>query len=235
MIGASQTLAERVYDVVRDRIIAKALPPRSYVREEELATCMGVSRTPVREALSRLASEGFLERITHRGFRVPERSIEELAQTYVVLQSLELLASELAFPRITSADLARLEAANAAFAAAVHANDVTTAVDLNDHFHHILSELSGNPVLSRMLADLRGQVHRLEVIDFSSVMRSSNGDSEGTISGDTWVGQHADFIDALREREHDRAMEIMRGNRSFFLARKVAQHGSLNEPDQGAK
>ncbi|MEP7347950.1 MAG: GntR family transcriptional regulator, partial [Gemmatimonadaceae bacterium] len=170
VIGASETLAERAYQIIRDRILANALAPQTYVREEELATAMGVSRTPVREALSRLASEGFLERLPHRGFRVAERSIDELADVFTVLQALELLASELAFPRIQPADLERLEEANAGFAAAIEANDVATAVDLNDHFHHTLAEMSGNPVLSRLLDDLRRQVHRLEVLDFSSVL-----------------------------------------------------------------
>src|SRR6185503_1007776 len=166
VIGSGQTLAARVYEVVRDRILANALAPRTYVREEELATAMGVSRTPVREALNRLASEGFLERLPHRGFRVAERSIEELAHVFTVVQALELLASELAFPRIRPSDLARLEEANAGFAAAVAKNDVATAVDLNDRFHHMLAEMSGNPVLPRLLDDLRRQVHRLEVLDF---------------------------------------------------------------------
>lgn len=89
VIGASETLAERAYQIVRDRILASALSPLTYIREEELATAMGVSRTPVREALSRLASEGFLERLPHRGFRVAERSIDELADVFTVLQALE--------------------------------------------------------------------------------------------------------------------------------------------------
>jgi DNA-binding GntR family transcriptional regulator len=222
VIGSSQTLAERAYQAVRDRILANALTPGTYVREEELALAMGVSRTPVREALSRMATEGFLERLPHRGFRVAERSMDELVHVYTVLQSLELLASELAFPRITPADLARLEEANAGFAGAVAANDVEAAVDLNDRFHHILAERSGNPVLSRLLEDLRSQVHRLEVLDFSTVLLGA-GTEDDLISRDTWVEQHAAFIDALRRRDHDRALEIMRDNRSFVFQKKMDQ------------
>jgi DNA-binding GntR family transcriptional regulator len=222
VIGSVQTLAQRVYEVVRDRILGNALTPRAYVREEELASAMGVSRTPVREALNRLATEGFLERLPHRGFRVAERSIEELADVFTVLQALELLASELAFPRITPTDLARFEEANAGFAAAIAANDVATAVDLNDRFHHLLAEMSGNPVLSRLLDDLRRQVHRLEVLDFSSVLEPADGD-ETTIARDAWVQQHAEFIAALRGGDHTRALEIMRANRSFVFQKKVDQ------------
>jgi DNA-binding GntR family transcriptional regulator len=208
---------------MRDRILANELTPLAYVREEELATAMQVSRTPIREALNRLASEGFLERMPHRGFRVARRSIEELSHVFVVLQALELVACELAFPNITAADLARLEEANAGFAAAIAANDVSTAVDLNDRFHHIFAEQSGNPVLSRLLDDLRQQVHRLEVLDFSAVLLESGNEDQATISRDTWVKQHAEFIEALRAGDQRRAMEIMRANRSFVFQKKVDQ------------
>jgi DNA-binding GntR family transcriptional regulator len=223
VIGSSRTLAQRVYEVMRDRILANELSPLAYVREEELATAMMVSRTPIREALNRLATEGFLERLPHRGFRVARRSIEELAHVYTVLQSLELLACELAFPHITPADLARLEEANAGFATAIAANDVSTAVDLNDRFHHLFAELSGNPVLSRLLDDLRQQVHRLEVLDFSSVLLGSEDEDQTPISRDTWVKQHAEFIEALRAGDQRHALDIMRANRSFVFHKKVDQ------------
>ena len=223
VIGSTRTLAQRVYEVMRDRILANELTPLAYVREEELASAMAVSRTPIREALNRLASEGFLERLPHRGFRVSRRSIEELAHVYTVLQSLELLACELAFPNITAADLARLEEANAGFAAAIAANDVSTAVDLNDRFHHLFAELSGNPVLSRLLDDLRQQVHRLEVLDFSTVLLESGDEEPTTIARDTWVKQHTEFIDALRTGDQRRALDIMRANRSFVFQKKVDQ------------
>ena len=223
VIGSSRTLAQRVYEAMRDRILANELTPLAYVREEELATAMQVSRTPIREALNRLASEGFLERMPHRGFRVARRSIEELSHVYTVLQALELVACELAFPNITPADLTRLEEANAGFAAAIAANDVPTAVDLNDRFHHLFAEQSGNPVLSRLLDDLRQQVHRLEVLDFSAVLLESDDENQTTISRDTWVKQHANFIEALRAGDQRRAMEIMRANRSFVFQKKVDQ------------
>ena len=221
VIGSTQTLAQRVYEAMRDRILANELTPLAYVREEELAAAMMVSRTPIREALHRLASEGFLERLPHRGFRVARRSIEELAHVYTVLQGLELLACELAFPNITPTDLARLEEANAGFAAAIAANDVPTAVDLNDRFHHLFAELSGNPVLSRLLDDLRQQVHRLEVLDFSAVLLESGDEDEAPIPRDTWVKQHTEFIEALRTGDQRRALEIMRANRSFVFQKKV--------------
>ena len=228
VLGSNETLAEKVYGVVRDRILSSDLGPRTHVREEELAKAMGVSRTPVREALSRLASEGFLERLPHRGFRVPERSIEELVHLYPVVQALELLAGELAIPRITRENLDDLEEANRGFAEAVEANNVATAVDMNDRFHHALAELSGNPVLSRLLDDLRIQVHRLEVLDFSAVLLES-GDGAESVSRDTWVRQHSMLIDALRNGETAKALAVLKENRSLVAQAKVSKALAIQE------
>ena len=227
VLGSQRTLAEKVYQVVRDRILNSDLAaPGVHVREEELANAMGVSRTPVREALSRLATEGFLERLPHRGFRVPERSIEELVHLYPVVQALELLAAELAFPRMQKEDLDQLDEANKSFARAVAENDVETAIEINDRFHHALAELSGNPVLSRLLDDLRSQVHRLEVIDFSAVLLDSGATR---IERDTWVRQHSALIDAVRDGKFDVALAILRENRSVVVNSKMEEARAIQE------
>ena len=68
---STTTLADQVYAVLRDRIVGGEIRPGEFIREQEVSQGLGVSRTPVREALGRLASEGFAERIPHRGFRIP--------------------------------------------------------------------------------------------------------------------------------------------------------------------
>lgn len=233
-LGSGRTLAQAVYEVVRDRILSGELAPRSFVREEELAGAMGVSRTPVREALGRLASEGFLERLPQRGFRVPERSLDDLVHLYPVLQALELLAADLAFPRVGPADLARLAEANAGFARAIETNDVVVAVELNDRFHHLLADLSGNPVLCRLLDDLRSQVRRLEVLDFSAILLGSDSDGEPPVTRDRWVRQHAAIIEALQQGDHTRARELLRENRSFLFEAKVGRVQAMQHAEAAA-
>ena len=82
---AAGTSADIAYAVLKHGIIHGELAPGSRLRADELAKQLGMSRTPVREALGRLASEGFLERIPHRGFRVPEESIADLLELYPIL------------------------------------------------------------------------------------------------------------------------------------------------------
>ncbi|HJO04672.1 MAG TPA: GntR family transcriptional regulator [Acidobacteriota bacterium] len=97
---ATATLTDQVYTVLRDRILAGDVSPGEFIREQEVSDAAGVSRTPVRDALGRLASEGFLERIAHRGFRVPEESITDLLELYPILGTLEVLAGGESFPRL---------------------------------------------------------------------------------------------------------------------------------------
>ena len=234
MLGSGRTLSQAAYEVVRDRILSGELAPLTFVREEELAGAMGISRTPVREALGRLASEGFLERLPQRGFRVPERALDDLVHLYPVLQALELLAADLAFPRIGPADLTRLEEANAGFARAVETNNVVAAVELNDQFHHLLADLSGNPVLCRLLDDLRAQVRRLEVLDFTALLLESDAEGHAAESRDHWVRQHTAIIEALHQRAYTRARKLLRDNRSFLFKAKIGRVHAMQHAEGSA-
>ena len=91
-------LRERIYAVVRERIVRGELGPGAAVRDGEVAEALGASRTPVREALVRLSSEGMLESPVGRGFRVPALDAREVVETHPLLESLEPLALETSPP-----------------------------------------------------------------------------------------------------------------------------------------
>ncbi|MCH8992216.1 MAG: chorismate-binding protein, partial [Acidobacteria bacterium] len=114
----SATLTEQVYEVLRDRILAGGWGAGHFIREQDVSNKLRVSRTPVREALGRLASEGFLERIPHRGFRLPEQTATDRLKRYPILASLEVLAAKYSFPRIGANELEELRSVNRAYAEA---------------------------------------------------------------------------------------------------------------------
>ncbi len=199
------TLTDQVYRVLRDRILAGQVAPGEFVREQEVSDAVGVSRTPVREALGRLASEGFLERIAHRGFRVPEESIGDLLELYPILAALEVLAGQESFPRLDTHDMAELREINATYCAAARAEDYRLGIDLNDQFHHVLSRQSQNERLESMLDGLRETVRRLETWTFTTHPRD-------------WarsVEQHEQIIGAIEAEEYETALEILKANRSM--------------------
>jgi len=199
----ARTLAEQVYRTVRARIIDGGLAPGSFLREKDLES-MGVSRTPIRDALGRLASEGFLERLPHRGFRVPEESAGQLLELYPIVASLELLAGKAALERFTPDDLAGLKEINRRLAESKDQGDVRAIVELNNRFHGLISERSGNHRLSALLDHLRSQLGRLELWYYSHGERTQRS-----------IREHEDLIQAIEQGDRARALEILESNMSL--------------------
>lgn len=210
-LARPETLADQVYRAIRARIVAGQLAPGEFVREKDLES-LGVSRTPIRDALARLASEGFLERLPHRGFRVPEESIAELLELYPVVASLEALAGRLALDRFGAGDVARLERANRELAAARERGDVAALIAANNRFHAVFAERSGNARLRGLLHDLRTQLARLERWYYSHAVRTAES-----------VREHAEIIDAIRRGDRRRALEILERNMALTYRRLVEE------------
>jgi len=202
----SATLADQVYEAVRNRILDGELEPGEFAREQELSDAMGVSRTPVREALGRLASEGFLERIPHRGFRVPSEAVSRVLELYPVVSALELLAGRLAFPSVDQADLAELRKINARLREAMEAEDGQEALELNNRFHALIAERSGNQSLMELLDELRSQIRRLETWYYSYRQHTQQS-----------IREHDSLIEALETGQLERALAIFERNMAGTL------------------
>jgi DNA-binding GntR family transcriptional regulator len=195
------TLADQVYEVVRTRILHGRVAPGEFIREKDLNDATGVSRTPIREALSRLASEGYLERIPHRGYRVPEEPLGDLLELYPVISALDLLAGRLALPRLSTADIAELKQTNADLYKARDAEDVEALIELNNRFHHLFSERSGNRRLNSLLDDLRLQLSRLERWYYSDRQHTEES-----------LRQHAEIIQAIETGDDERVLSVLERN-----------------------
>jgi DNA-binding GntR family transcriptional regulator len=214
------TLADRAYKAIRSRILSGDLPVGQFIREQEISGALGVSRTPVREALGRLASEGFLERIPHRGFRVPADRWDSLLELYPIVSALEVLAGRLALPRLGPGHLRALRRVNDALAAeSLEGGDVRRRIALNSEFHELICQQSGSPRLCDMLTDLRSQLGRLEVWYYSQ---------PGSTSAS--VAEHLAIIEAIEDGDHERALAILEHNMALTW-RKLQSEA---EEDAGA-
>lgn len=205
---AQTTLADQAYKVIRSRILAGDMAVGEFVREQDVSAALGVSRTPVREALGRLSSEGFLERIPHRGFRVPEEPLSTLLELYPIVSALELLAGRMALPQLTDGDVASLKAINRELAASRDDGDVRRRIDLNNRFHHVISERTGSQRLCDLLDDLRSQLSRLEHWYYSQSNRT-----------DESIAQHDELIAAIETGAHERALELLESNMALTYQR----------------
>lgn len=202
------TLADQAYKVIRSRILAGDMALGEFVREQDVSAALGVSRTPVREALGRLSSEGFLERIPHRGFRVPEEPLDTLLELYPIVAALELLAGRLAIPNLVPADIEALKCINRELAESSRDGDVRRRIDLNNRFHHLLCERSGSGRLTDMLDDLRSQVSRLEHWYYSQQNRTEES-----------IAHHDELIRALEEGRTDDALTLLESNMAMTFQR----------------
>ena len=154
--------AETVYRQLRERIISGVYRPGDRLPEVSLSTELAVSRTPVREALRRLESDG-LVRGSGRGVTVAGLSTPELQHAYAVRGALETLTAELAADRqragrLAPAALADLEAQAGRLEEITTAGDLEQAAALNRRFHRGIAELAGNPIAVEILDRLWNQI-----------------------------------------------------------------------------
>ena len=213
-----ETLTDKVYEILRERVISGKISPGEFIREHDVSEKLGVSRTPVRESLARLASEGFLERIPHRGFRLPEETVDDLIEIYPIMTVLEVLGTTEAFDQLDAAAIAELRKINDAYAKAFEAKDVYVGIDKNHEFHAKLSARSGNKRLCRMLEDLRSRVRSLEIWAFSDIEHWQKS-----------IDEHEEILKAVEARRLDRAIEILENNRLGTYREFTNQTGSQEQ------
>ncbi|MFF7948560.1 GntR family transcriptional regulator [Streptomyces griseorubiginosus] len=190
-------LRDRVYGALLELITTRALQPGQHLVESELAGHLGVSRQPVREALQRLNTEGWVDLRPAQGAFVHEPTDAEADQLLTVRTLLEAEAARLAAVHAGSDGVAALEALCAEGEKAVAADDVDAAVALNARFHAKVMELAGNAVL----AELAGQVDRRVRWYYTPIARQRGRQS--------WI-EHRELIAAITDRDEQRATTVMR-------------------------
>jgi DNA-binding GntR family transcriptional regulator len=158
------------YRRLRDAIITGELAPGEKLRDGDLATRLGLSRTPVREALSRLTDAGLVEAKPGVHTRVTTLNRHDVETTLSVLQVLDELAVRTAVPLMTKDDLDQMRAANQEFERGVQALDVDAALTADDHFHGVVFAAARNPVLTRVVELIHPQVHRIVHRKFSTLL-----------------------------------------------------------------
>lgn len=192
-------LRDRVYEALLELITTRALRPGRHLVESELAWHLGVSRQPVREALQRLNTEGWVDLRPAQGAFVHEPTEEEADQLLTVRTLLEAEAARLAAAHADPAGIAALEELCADGERAVETDDVDGAVAANARFHAGIVELAGNTVL----ADLAAQVDRRVRWYYTPVARQRGRQS--------WT-EHRELIAAIAAGDEAKATELMRAH-----------------------
>ncbi|MBX3605814.1 MAG: GntR family transcriptional regulator [Piscinibacter sp.] len=196
---AERALYEQVAERLRQRILAHALAPGSWIDEQALAAEYGISRTPLREALKVLAAEGLVTMKLRRGAYVTEVSERDLSEVFHLLALLESDAASVAAERATVDELRELRAIHAELEANVHDRDRFFAA--NERFHLRLLEIADNRWRIQLVADLR-KVMKLN--RRQSLLR------QGRIEAS--LLEHRRLLAALEKRDAGRAQALMRAH-----------------------
>ena len=218
---ASTTLSDAAYLAVRDQIVAGQISPGEFIRERFVSEALRVSRTPLREAFGRLATEGFLERVPNQGYRVPTTPIQDLLDLYPVVTSLEVLAAGAALQHLTKEDVDTLRQLNRAMLDAIADHDAVGSIRANELFHRQLTARSGNRRLGRLLDDLRAQLSCLEIWSATQPELCTEA-----------VQQHKAIIQAVARRDYATAVRVLEANRMqtyTALTASVAQQRALSQ------
>jgi DNA-binding GntR family transcriptional regulator len=187
------------YEVLRDAIVSLRLEPGERISDVALAAELGVSRTPVREAVLQLAGEGLVEVIPQRGTFVAPISLEAVREAQFLREALELAALREAVDRIGEPELAELDANLAAQRDAAAAADAARFYALDEEFHRRLVEYSGFPGAWRVARRSRAHLDRARVLSLPGreVIRYL-------------VTQHSEIVERLRAHDRAGVEELMR-------------------------
>jgi len=167
-------LSDEVFHRLRDSIVRGELAPGEKVKDAELAERLGLSRTPVREALARLVESGLVEAKPGVYTRITTLNRRDVEKTLAVLRSLDRLAVETAVPLLTKHDLEQMRQANRDFERAVDAEDTDAALEADDRFHAVTLTAADNPVLRRVVEQLHPQIHRILYRKFATLLGGRN-------------------------------------------------------------
>ncbi len=193
-------LRDDVYRSIRDAIVRGQLAPGEQLRDQELGAWLQVSRTPVREALQRLAQAGLVVAEPGRMTRVAPEDPALILAARQIAAELHGLAIDLAFPTLDEAALDEMEKANDRLSAALGAGDAEAAIAADDDFHEVALTRSGNPLIPDHLEVVTATLRRAEFLHFGSVKGSASPE------------QHTEIIAAVRAGEHAHAVALTKAN-----------------------
>ncbi|MGM0860748.1 MAG: GntR family transcriptional regulator [Bacillota bacterium] len=194
-------MKDEVYNTLRDWIITGKLEPGAKLRDQDLSETLGISRTPIREALLKLENDGLVVTKANRWTLVSPIDLKDAENIYSIVWTLESLAMEKAFPHMTSADLEELEQLNEHLNHAMESGDRFTAFEADNAFHDKIIQLSNNSELQKMLISLKTKIQRIEMYYFSQndAMHTS-------------YNEHLQIIDAIRNQKINLAIKAIKAN-----------------------
>jgi DNA-binding GntR family transcriptional regulator len=189
-------LRETAYEAIRDAIVRGDISPGTPVKDADLAEQLGLSRAPVRDALTRLADEGLVETKPQSYTRVTPLVLRDVRDAAAVVGAMHELATRAGVAMLGSEDIDVMRAANRRFAAAARAGDLDAAMRADDELHDVLVRASGNRAIAATIERYTPLIRRLERRQFSRTRARGS------------VKLHEQLIDACASGDTERATRV---------------------------
>ena len=210
-------LRDAAYRAIRDAIVDGTLAPGERLNDEQLISWLGVSRTPIREALSRLEQAGLVQSKPGRFTIVSPLSVRQTRAAQSVAAAIHELAVREAVPLLSEAELDAMRAANERFASALRRGDADAALDADDQFHDVAVAASANAVIRSVLEQVTPVLRRVERLRFSS------------LPGRASVALHDKIIELCATGDAEQAALAARANWQTLASLLDAAHGNEGE------
>lgn len=192
-------LREVIFNSLREAIIIGELKPGERLMEVQLAEKMGVSRTPVREAIRKLELEGLVDMVPRRGAQVANLSIKDIMDVLEIRAALDALAAALAAKKMTDDEMLELKSAFDQFVTNVEKENINGSIKKDVEFHEIIYRASRNEKLIQIINNLREQVQRFRIIYIKDI-KSHRG----------LIQEHNEIYNAICKKDAKMAGEMAR-------------------------
>ena len=219
---------------MREDILQLSLPPGADISESQLEQQFGVSRTPVREALIRLASEGLITLLPNQGARVSSIELSDIAQMFEMLELTQRAVNRWCAVRRDPKDIPEMRRLSDAFAAATEAKDPVQMGDINRSFHSLIGASCGNKFISGVYDTQLMGSQRLAHLAFADA--PIHGEDEADYYADL-NRQHDAMVRAIERQDGDAAdklavdhVELFRSRVQRFIDRSLAGEITLSDP-----
>ena len=194
-INNYELLSKKVYRILKIRIIKGNLKPGEKLLENKIAEQLGVSRTPIREAIKELAAEGFLKTSPNQGVVINNISIEDLQEVLQIRRVLEGLAASIAAKIINKEEIAKLEKIIERMIITINRNDLLAYSDLNGEFHNLIFNVCGNKQLIKICNNLSSSEYRFRI----NALRNNPERLKYSLK------EHKEIVEVLKRKDSEQA------------------------------
>lgn len=196
-IDIYKPLRDVVFESIRGAILSGTIKPGERLMEVQMAEKLGVSRTPIREAIRKLELEGLVIMVPRKGVYVADLSVKDITDVLEIRAALEGLAASLAATRVTDEDMEAIEKAVAGFEEAIKGEDFELIVERDMEFHASIFKATNNEKLIALINNLREQIQRFRVM----ILKNSSGLK-------ALSDEHREIADAICTRDTMKAQNL---------------------------